>query len=484
MNTPSDKTATILEWFAKVNEIPRESKNEEAISTWLSAWAEEHGFTARRDAVMNLVIEVPGSPGYENSPTVVIQGHMDMVCEKAKGSPHDFTKDPIKLVYDGDWLHADQTTLGADNGIALAMAMTIATEPDLKHPPLELLFTVDEETGLTGANALEPGFISGKILLNVDSEDEGVFTVGCAGGRDTHLYLPIEREAVDGDRTAHTVVVSDLRGGHSGIDIQKGRGNALCTLARVLYDMVANHDIRLVTVQGGSAHNAIPRDAEAIVMLPQAAVSPVTSRLAELQAVLRDELANVDPKVSLSIKPTSAVTGDRAWSAASTRRGIELMMAMPHAVEAFSTDIEGLVETSNNFATVATADDEMVILSSQRSSVKGRLDLLTDRIECVGRLAGARAESGAGYPAWEANMDSPLLETCKNLYRELFGKEPVVEVIHAGLECGIIGDKNPGMDMISFGPTIQNPHSPDERIEVPSIGLVWTFLVALLERLE
>ncbi|MHC4079160.1 MAG: beta-Ala-His dipeptidase, partial [Planctomycetota bacterium] len=369
MNTPSDKTATILEWFAKINEIPRESKNEEAISTWLSAWAKEHGFTARRDAVMNLVIEVPGSPGYENSPTVVIQGHMDMVCEKAKGSPHDFTKDPIKLVYDGDWLHADQTTLGADNGIALAMAMTVATEPDVKHPPLELLFTVDEETGLTGANALEPDFISGRILLNVDSEDEGVFTVGCAGGRDTRLYLPIEREAVDGGRTAHTVLVSGLRGGHSGIDIQKGRGNAICTLARVLHDLLANHDIRLVTVQGGSAHNAIPRDAEAVVMLQQADVSPVTSRLAELQGVLRDELANVDPEVSLSIEPAPAVTGDGAWSAAGTRRGIELMMAMPHAVEAFSTDIEGLVETSNNFATVATVENEMVVLSSQRSSV-------------------------------------------------------------------------------------------------------------------
>ncbi len=479
-------TRTILDWFEKINAIPRGSRNERAISDWLMAWAAERGFEARRDDALNVVVVVPGSAGRESAETVVLQGHMDMVCEKTKDSSHDFAKDAIQLVYGDDgWLRADGTTLGADNGIAIAMALTAATDAELPHPPLELLFTVDEETGLTGANALEPGFIRGKVLLNLDSEDEGVFTVGCAGGRDTHLSLPIEREAAPDGYAAFKVVVGGLRGGHSGVDIHEQRGNAIRELARALLAVLDVCDARLVSIDGGSAHNAIPRDAEAVVFLPTNAAARVGARLSQLDAALKSELKNIDPDVAVTIASEAGVDGAGAWSAACSARAVRLVAAIPHGIDAMSIDIDGLVETSDNLATVRTTDDGTLdVLTSQRSSVMERLDFLTHRIEAVSRLAGADAVSEGGYPAWEPNMDSALLERCKRTFRERFGKDPVVEVIHAGLECGIIGDKNPGMDMISFGPTIQNPHSPDEQIEVATIGLVWDFLAALLASYE
>ncbi len=481
MDTQHKWTAIILKWFDQISAIPRNSKHEAAICEWLGAWAEQRGFPARGDAAGNIVIEVPGSAGYEASPPVVIQGHMDMVCEKTKDSTHDFSTDPIKLVYDGDWLRADRTTLGADNGIAIAMAMTAATEADVPHPPLELLFTVDEETGLTGANALEPGFIKGKILLNVDSEDEGVFTVGCAGGRDTHLFLPIEREAAAGC-AAFQVTVGGLRGGHSGIDIQGERGNAIRLLGRALDRLLAAGDMRLASISGGSAHNAIPRDAEAVVLLSGELAAAAPAIIEGLDAALKAENANVDPGVAVTLEPAADGAAASAWTVGCTRCAVALLLGTPHGVESFSTDIKGLVETSNNLATVRVDAERMVVQSSQRSSSKARLDFLTRRIESVGHLAGASAESGEGYPAWKPNMDSPLLATCKALYTELFDKQSVVEIIHAGLECGIIGAKNEGMDMISFGPTIENPHSPEERIHIGTIGLVWDFLAALLKR--
>ncbi len=477
------KTQTILNWFERICQIPRGSKNERAISDWLVAWAEEHGFAARRDSVLNVVIEVPGTAGCETAPPVVIQGHMDMVCEKTKESAHDFSKDPIKWVFEGDWLKADGTTLGADNGIALAMALTAATDPDLPHPPLELLFTVDEETGLTGAKFLKPGFIKGKILLNVDSEDEGVFTVGCAGGRDTNISLPLRLEAAPRGYQPFVLAVGGFKSGHSGVDIHKQRGNAVRTLGRALAAVLEQADLRLASLHGGSAHNAIPRDAEALLFLPKAKVGAVKRALTKLQAALRSEHARVDPdvKVTLKSEPKADAT---PWAARSTARAVELLLALPHGVDAYSADIEKLVETSNNLATVRTDKRKLVVHTSQRSSVMDRLAFLTHRIEAIARLAGAEAETGVGYPSWQPNMESPLLARCKALYKNLYQKDPVVEIIHAGLECGIIGTRYKGMDMISFGPTIKNPHSPDERIEVNSIGKVWDFFAALLKELK
>ncbi len=481
----NEKTKIILQWFERISQIPRNSRDEEAIAAALVAWSGEYGFATRQDEVGNLVIEVPGTKGYESSPTVVIQGHMDMVCEKAKGSTHDFTKDPIKHIYEGDWLRADNTTLGADNGIAIAMALTAATEKDVEHPPMELLFTIDEETGLTGANALQPGFTKGKILLNVDSEDEGVFTVGCAGGRDTHVTLAIETEAVPAGYEAIDVIVEGFRGGHSGVDIHEQRGNAVRALARALRAMLDVSDIRLVKMLGGTAHNAIPRDAEASLFVASSDLDKVKATIATLDKALRAEFVKTDPRVAVCIETGISADRDAAWSAVCTEQAIDLGLAIPDGVDAFSNDIAGLVETSNNLATVRTKDGSLVFHTSQRSSVMDRLHLLTHRIEAIGRLCpNAEAVSDGGYPSWEPNMDSPLLERCKTLYTKLFDKPPVIEIIHAGLECGIIGDKNEGMDMISFGPTIENPHSPDERISVPTIGLVWDFMAALLKDLK
>jgi dipeptidase D len=480
----NDKTKQILEEFARISEIPRCSKHEEKIGAFLLQWAEEHRFSARKDSVGNVVIRVPATPGYEEGETVVIQGHVDMVCEKTPDSPHDFSKDPIELVYEGDWLKANQTTLGADNGIALAIAMTLALDKNVEHPPLELLFTVDEETGLSGVNSLGSDFISGKILLNVDSEDEGVFTVGCAGGRDTRISLPLEYVETDGHYVPLRIKVSNMTGGHSGVNIHEERGNAIILLVRALHQINRSHDIRLSFIGGGTAHNAIPRDAEAILFLLPHNVPAVEKLVPELDEMFRNEFRNTDPNLTLTLGRVENVKDIRAMTAKSTARVIDLLLALPHGVAAMSTDMKGLVETSNNLANVKVEEGMLKIVTSQRSSVMSKLHAITRKIEVIASLAGAVARSNVGYPSWQPNLASPLLARCKKVYRKLFKKLPHVETIHAGLECGIIGDKYPGMDMISLGPTLKNPHSPDERIHIPSIGKIWDFLVELLSSLK
>ncbi len=475
------KTEQILMAFEEIARIPRCSKHEEKICEFLMNWAASHQLAARKDKVGNIVIRVPASPGYEKAPQVIIQGHLDMVCEKTPDSPHDFSRDPIRFVYDGEWLKADRTTLGADNGIAVAMAMVLALDPDVPHPGLELLFTVDEETGLTGANAIEPDFIDGKILLNVDSEDEGVFTVGCAGGRDTRISLPLAYEAVPAGYTALRLKASGMAGGHSGVNINEQRANALRVLARALIALRADSDMRIIYLGGGTAHNAIPRDAHADFYAPADQEAQIRERVADLQKMFSAEFRNTDPQLALTIDGFNAVQDDRAMTAIASARVADLLLALPHGVAAMSTDMPGLVETSNNLASARVEDGQLRIITSQRSSVMSRLHAITLRVETVARLAGAEAVSGSGYPAWQPNMASPLLARCREVYRRLFGKDAHVEAIHAGLECGIIGDKKPGMDMISFGPTLKNPHSPDERIHIPAIGKVWDFLAELLK---
>lgn len=476
------KTKETLKWFSEISKIPRCSKKEERISQWLVEWAEANHFQYKRDKVKNIVIRVPATQGYEKAPIVVIQGHMDMVCEKIPESKHDFSKDPIELVYDGEWLTANGTTLGADNGIALAMAMALALDKDTPHPPLELLFTVDEETGLTGANSLEPGFIDGRILINVDSEDEGVFTVGCAGGINTNLYLPVCFESSPGGLKTYSLHAGNMKGGHSGIDIAKEKANAIKVLCRLLEVLGEITPIHIADIRGGSAHNAIPRDCTATVLLNPAEMAKVREKVAEVESVLRDEYNNTDPDLTLVMKEADAA--EKALGTAESVRLVQFIRAIPHGVAAMSTDIANLVETSNNLARIWIENGEVNVLSSQRSSVVSRLHALTRRIEDVAKLAGGRAKSGDGYPPWQPNMDSPLLARSLKLYRSLFNKEPVVEVIHAGLECGIISDRNPGMDMISIGPDLRYPHSPDEKVHVGAIGKVWDFIAELLKDLK
>ena len=482
MNIDHPKTRETLKWFSEISKIPRCSKKEELIVQWLVKWAEDNQFSYKLDKVKNIVIQVPATAGYEKAPIVVIQGHMDMVCEKTPESTHDFSKDPIELVYDGDWLKANGTTLGADNGIALAMARALALDKDTPHPPLELLFTVDEETGLTGANALEPGFINGRILINVDSEDEGVFTVGCAGGINTNLYLPLCFEPAPKQLSAFTLHAGGMKGGHSGIDIAKEKANAIKIICRVLENLNKTSPIHIADIRGGSAHNAIPRDCVVTFLAEGAKEEALKAKISEMQDMFRAEYKNVEP--DLSLKLSAAEIPAKALGAAESERLIQFVRVIPHGVAAMSTDIDNLVETSNNLARIWVENNELHILSSQRSSVVSRLMALTHRIEDVAKLAGGRALSGDGYPPWQPNMDSPLLARSLKLYRELFNKEPVVEVIHAGLECGIIADRNPGMDMISIGPDLRYPHCPDEKVHIGAIGKVWDFMAVLLKDLK
>ena len=480
MNINHEYTRKILKAFEQISQVPRPSKKEEKIVAWMVNWATENGLQVSTDEALNVLIQVPASSGYESSQTLVLQGHLDMVCEKSKGFDHDFDKDPIDFVFTDDgWLTANQTTLGADNGIAIAMAMVAATDKLIEHPPLELLFTTDEETGLTGASSLQPGFLKGKQLLNIDSEDEGVFTVGCAGGEDARLLLPFVADQNLPGYRAFKLIGGGMSGGHSGIDIIEQRANAIKLLFRGIHFISQKTDVRISSARGGSARNAIARDAEAVVLIPSNDIAEVVILMSKFETTLQAEYAKTDPNLSMKFLPENKSCPTS--SASATRRAIDTVFAYPHGVSAMSNDIPDLVETSNNMATIKTENDEMVILSNQRSSNMDSLALLCERVMSVARLAGAKGETSGGYPSWQPNMDSKLLARCLQVYENRFGKKPVVEANHAGLECGIIGSKYDGMDMISFGPTIKNPHSPDEKIEIDSIGKTWDFMVALFK---
>jgi dipeptidase D len=478
MTTLSPNTRKVLKWFEEIVKIPRCSKHEEKIGKWLLDWAKEHKLSAEKDSAGNVLIRVPATKGYEKSPTIVVQGHQDMVCEKTPDSKHDFSKDPIELVFDGEWLRANKTTLGADNGIAIAIMLAMSTDPEVEHPPLELLLTVDEETGLTGANRLKPGMLKGKVLLNVDSEDEGAFTVGCAGGRDTEITVPVKFNNAPANQKAYLLKAGGMRGGHSGVQIHEQRANAIKVLFRALDVLTAKHNVRIAGLKGGSAHNAIPRDAEALLLFPKAKAPAVKKALSGIEKVIKHEFAAIDPDLTLSLHPSDGKAA-KVFTAASAKKAVDLVLGMPHGVSSYSYEVQGLVETSNNLATIKIEKGKLVILSSQRSSKLSQLADLTRRIEAITVLAGGKAHSDKGYPPWEANWKSPLLAKCKEVYKRMSGKEPKVEMIHAGLECGIIGDKNPGMDMISFGPTLRNPHSPEEKLKIADVDKIWDLIQGL-----
>ncbi|MBU1107936.1 MAG: aminoacyl-histidine dipeptidase [Candidatus Riflebacteria bacterium] len=473
----------IIDTFEQISAIPRNSGNEEQIRQFLIDWARKNKFLYITDKVGNLIIKIAASKGMEKHDTVVLQGHLDMVCEKTPDSQHDFTKDPISFVYDGDWLKADRTTLGADNGIAIAMAMCLATDSKVKHGPLELLFTIEEETGLTGAKGLETGIIEAKYLINIDSERDNVFTVGCAGGKDTHIELDLGYEEVPYDFRGMHLKVSGLTGGHSGENIIDERANAIRVLNRIMHSIRDICDLRLTWIKGGTAHNAIPRDAEATFFIPTDQIQAVQEHVAKAEAYLKSEFERTDPNLQVYLAEMAITPDRRGMMSYVSLKVLDLIYALPHGVAARSTDMPHLVETSNNLAKAWVDGGKLFIHSSQRSSVMTRLDALTHRIEAIGRLSGARAYSGNGYPSWRPDFNSELLATCKKIYMSLFDSEPLVEAIHAGLECGIIGNLHEGMQMISLGPTIKNPHSPDERMFLPSLNKVYKLLGKILAEL-
>ncbi|MCQ6963344.1 aminoacyl-histidine dipeptidase [Methanolobus chelungpuianus] len=473
-------TKEILALFEEINAIPRCSGHEENIANWLKEQALSAGLGFKFDSVNNVLISVPASPGYETLPAVILQGHMDMVCEKTQASAHDFSRDPISHIIEGDWLRADGTTLGADNGIALAMALVLARHRKIPHPPLELLFTVDEETGLTGANELMPDFISGKILLNLDSEEEGVFITGCAGGLTTTISLPLERAPLPASHKVYRLAVTGLAGGHSGVNIHEKRANANKLLAAVLGSLMDNASLHILSISGGSAHNAISRHAEALVGMPLENIKRAEEIVMRAEEEARRIYAAHDTSLSVTLSIQQEDEGLHVIPHETAQKILSLLNELPHGVARMSADMPGLVQASSNLAVIRTEGDQLVIITSQRSSASSELQEITGKITSTARSMGAEVRHGSGYPAWQPDPLSPLTRRCKDIYSEIFAKEPAIEVIHAGLECAVIGSKYPGMEMISFGPTIRNPHSPEERLYIPSVPKVWKFLIALL----
>lgn len=473
-------TEHILERFAQISAIPRRTGNEAGIRAWLQAWASARGFSSQADAVGNLVVRVPASAGYERRPALILQGHLDMVCEKVPSSPHDFTRDPIRLIRDGDWLHADQTTLGADNGIGIALMLALVENETVKHPALELLLTVAEENGLIGADNLDPSLVSAKTLINLDSETVGVFTVGCAGGGTVNITLPVTWSPQVADETAFKLQVGGLQGGHSGEDINHHRANANKLLARVLDEMQRSVALRLAVLQGGTARNAIPRVAQTVFVIPAAEVAACREAFAASLSNVQAEHAAVEPGMFITLTEL-ADAPLRAIQHSETVTGLRLLVALPHGVAAMSVEMPGLVETSNNIGVIELQESGLSIISSQRSSVFTRLQELIERVEAVAWLAGAHTERTKIFPPWQPNLASPLLKKCVEMYKKVANEAPQIHMTHGGLECGILSERCGGLDALSLGPRIENLHSPDERLLVTSLAPTWEFLTALLQ---
>jgi len=470
----------LWKYFAELSTIPRCSKHEEKASAYVLGVAKKMSLEARADFFGNVVVRKKATAGHAKSPGVILQSHLDMVCEKNNDKTHDFSRDPLVLKRKGNWLTADGTTLGADNGIGVCTLLAIMEDESLSHGPLELLFTVDEETGLTGAHNLKSGFIKSRILINLDSEDEGSLCVGCAGGGDTIGTLPVSFGPVPAKHVLASLAITGLRGGHSGIEIHSGRGNAIKLLGRAVHEM-AGIGARLCSIDGGNKRNAIPRECKTVLAVPAASIREFKAKTAALNDIYKSEYAMVDQGVTLSAT-IAGVAKAPVMKKAVQDKLINLVYALPHGVLAMSQAIKGLVETSTNLATITTTRKSVVIQTSQRSSVESeKLDAM-QMVTSHFLLAGASIVHSDGYPGWKPDLASPVLRVAKETYRKMFGKEPVVEAIHAGLECGIIGEKFKGMDMISLGPTMKMVHSPEERVDIASVKRYWDFLVGVLEK--
>lgn len=467
--------------FDQIRSIPRPSKHEEKIRAHLVAWAKERGFETRVDKIGNMVVSVPATKGHERAPILVLQAHMDMVHEKNADVTFDFAKDPIQLRIEGDWLYARGTTLGADNGIGLASALAIADDREAVHGPLEILITVDEETGLTGAMQLDASMVKGRRLLNLDTEELNAIYIGCSGGGNSEATIPVTRADAPAGTGYYEVRATGLRGGHSGMDIVLQRGNAVQALVRCLAAVPGEAGLRIATIEGGSAHNAIPREAFAVVAIKASAASVFERAVGEQAAAISAELGGADPELAVRVAPSNAKP--RVWDASSQRRVLAALLSLPHGVAAMSLDVPGLVETSNNLAAVHTDDGAVRILVSVRSSIKSALLALRARVHAIAELAGGSVSDNDPYPGWKPNLKSEVLAATSRVHERALGSKPELKAVHAGLECGVIGEKLPGMDMVSIGPWIESPHSPSERVNIPSVATYWKFLKALVAEL-
>jgi dipeptidase D len=468
----------VWKYFDEIRKIPRCSKQEDRIVEFVKQTGEQLGLETKLDEIKNVLIKKPASPGYEDHPSVCLQGHLDMVCEKNADVQFDFANDPILLKREGEFIKAQGTTLGADNGIGCAMLLALAEAKDLKHPRLELLFTVDEETGLTGASKLTSDFLTARKLINADSEDLDTITIGCAGGGDCTLNLSLGEKTQVVGMTGAEIIVRGLKGGHSGVDINLGRANAIKCLARTLYAISLGQKLMLVEISGGNMRNAIPREAKAKVLLEDA------DSAKEIIKRIEDELANEFEGIEESIEIAySDISESEGYSNEDSMKLISLLYALPHGYLAFNPHISGLVDTSTNLATVNMDGAEIKIGTNTRSSVNSAIEGVRNQIIAQATLAGAKGTKEGSYPSWKPDMKSELLALAQEVYKGTFQEDPKIEAIHAGLEAGIIGDNFQGMDMISIGPDIEYPHSPDERMRVESVTKFWYYLAAILEKM-
>ncbi|PIP77328.1 MAG: cytosol nonspecific dipeptidase [Ignavibacteria bacterium CG22_combo_CG10-13_8_21_14_all_37_15] len=475
------KPALVWKYFEEISQHPRPSKHEEKVAAYIFSVGKKLNLETVKDAFGNIIIRKPATAGKENLKTVVLQGHLDMVCEKNRDVEHDFDNDPLQVYIDGDFVKANGTTLGADNGIGVASALAVLEDSSIQHGPLECLFTLDEETGLTGAASLDPSILKADILLNLDSEELGTFFIGCSGGKNTSAKFTFTPENVPADSVSYEIKVAGLQGGHSGLEIQTGRGNAVKILNRFLWNATTKLSIRLAQIEGGNKHNAIPREAFAVVTVPKAKEADFLSSLANYNKTIKEELATNEPNLIVSAAVFN--TPSNIMDEKTTDQLLNALYAVPHGVITMSPDIAGLVETSTNLATIITEGNNVNIVTSQRSSVASENQDIVDMVHSVFDLAGAEISHGDGYPGWKPNVHSEILKVFKSVYKEMNGKEPEVAAIHAGLECGIIGEKYPKMDMISFGPTMFGVHSPDERLMISSVQPFYDLLANVLKNI-
>lgn len=472
--------AQVFAIFDMITQVPRPSKKEEKIRKFLLDFAAQHNIEVKTDAVGNVVMRRPATPGHENAPVIAMQAHMDMVCE-SNDKNFDFDNQPIRTIVDGDWLHADGTTLGADNGIGMAAALAALTDKELVHGPLEALFTVDEETGLTGANNLGDGMLTASMLLNLDSEDDAEIFVGCAGGVDTTCQFTYKRSFAPTDFHYFKFDISNGLGGHSGGDIHLGRANANKLLARFLFALSLEHDLALCEIDGGNLRNAIPRAAHAVFGVEARNKEQIRVAFNKFVADVENEYAGIEPTIKFDL--TSVDRPEYAVDHDTTKALIEALYSAPHGVISMSRDLEGLVETSTNLASVKmNRPDGILVTTSQRSSVESRKWDIARQVEALFTLAGAEVTHGDGYPGWAPDMNSKIMHIASDAYEELYGIKPAIKAIHAGLECGLFRTKYPHLDMVSFGPTLQGVHSPSERMNIPAVGRFWGQLTRIIEK--
>jgi len=475
------KPEAVWRHFYSLTQIPRPSKKEARIIEFMKNFGESLGLETHVDAVGNVIIRKPATPGMENRKGVILQSHLDMVPQKNSDKVHDFEKDPIETQIDGEWVRANGTTLGADNGMGVAAIMAVLEAKDLQHGPVEALFTIDEETGMTGAFELQPGLLHGDILLNLDSEDEGELYFGCAGGIDGTFTLPFNKSNPDNDSVALRINISGLKGGHSGLDINLGRGNSCKILTRVLWHGVKDHGLRLSHIEAGNMRNAIPREGYAIVTLPRDEKDKFLKCLREITETIKSELSVTEPNLAITAAETEMP--QYLIDTDTQNRALRAIYGCPSGVIRMSDAMQGLVETSTNLSIINTVNDSIVIKCLLRSSVNSAKTDLAVMMGSIFELAGAKVVFEGEYPGWKPNPDSPILKAMQQVYNNKFGKVPEIKAIHAGLECGLLGAVYPNWDMISFGPTIRSPHSPDEKVHIASVDKFWIYLTETLKNI-